>query len=171
MDNPGVAVESNTIRIGDFQTRAFIKGISGVTTTGAALQVLIDSNGQLGTISSSKRYKENIRDMGDASSGLMRLRPVAFRYKKEYADGSRPLQYGLIGEEVAEVYPDLVTHSAGGEVESVQYRKVNAMLLNEVQKLHRQLQAQEEQIADLAAQLTRLEALEAERGSFAGLAK
>ncbi len=120
---------------------------------------------------SSRRYKEDIRDMDHASSGLLRLRPVTFRYNKEYANGSRPMQYGLIGEEVAEVYPDLVTYSPGGEVEAVQYRKVNALLLNEVQKLHRQLQAQQEQIADLAAQLTRLEVLEAKRGSFAALKK
>ena len=109
--------------------------------------------------------------MGDASSSLMRLRPVTFRYKKKFADGSRPIQYGLIAEEVAEVYPDLVTHSPGGEVEAVQYRKVNALLLNEVQKLHRQLQAQQGQIADLAAQLARLETLEAKRGSFAAQTK
>ena len=72
-----------------------------------------------------------------ASSGLMYLRPVTFRYKDAYTDGSKPLQYGLIAEDVADVYPDVVTYSEAGEVETVQYPKINAMLLNEVQKQHR----------------------------------
>ena len=91
--------------------------------------------------------------MGEASNGLMRLRPVMFRYKKEHADGERPVQPGLIAEEVAEVYPDLVTYSAEGEIQSVQYYKLSTMLLNELQK-------QQKLIADLTA---RLEALEAQR--------
>ncbi len=116
-------------------------------------------------------YIEDKRNWADASSSLMRLRPVTFRYKKEHADGLRPLQYGLIAEQVAEVYPDLVTHSAEGEVETVQYHKVNTLLLNEVQKQHRQIQEQQKLIADLMARLARLEALEAERSPFAALAK
>jgi len=82
----------------------------------------------------------------------MRLRPVTYRYKKPYADGSMPLDYGLIAEEVAEVYPDLVTHASDGQVETVQYHKVNAMLLNEVQKQQREL-------ADVKARLAALEML------------
>ncbi len=169
----GVEAESDTIRIGTVgtQTRTFIAGISGVTAAGTAVPVLIDTKGQLGTISSSRRFKEEIRDMGEASSRIMQLRPVTFRYKKEYAEGSRPLQYGLIAEEVAEVYPGLAVYSETGEVETVQYHKVNAMLLNEVQKQHRQIQEQKERIADLTVRLVHLEALEAERDSFAVLTK
>ena len=168
VNHEGVVGESQTIRIGTpgTQTRAFIAGITSVVVA-SARAVLIDGNGQLGTISSSRRFKEHIHDMGDASRGLMRLRPVTFRYKGKYAAGSREIQYGLIAEEVAEVYPDLVVHSATGEVETVQYHKVNAMVLNEVQKQHRkleaqarQLRAQQEQIKEL---LIRLENMEGER--------
>jgi hypothetical protein len=165
--NSGVAGESNTIRIGTAitQTKTFIAGIRGVTTGSATgSNVLIDTNGQLGTVSSSRRYKEDIRDMGTASDRLLQLRPVTFRYKKPYDDGSKPLEYGLIAEEVAEVYPDLVVYNNAGEVESVQYHKLPAMLLNEVQKQHGLNQEQQAQIARLEAQnseLTmRLEALE-----------
>jgi hypothetical protein len=98
--------------------------------------------------------------MGDASSGLMKLRPVTYRYKQAYADGTKPIDYGLIAEEVEQVYPDLVAHLADGEVETVQYQKINAMLLNEVQKQHAEL---EQQRALLAALKARLDALERER--------
>ena len=129
--------DSNTMYLGAVgtQTRAFIAGVRGVTTGAAdAVSVVIDSAGQLGTVNSSRRYKEDIRDMADASSGLMTLRPVTFRYTQPFADGRQPLDYGLIAEEVEEVYPDLVAHLADGQVETVQYQKINAMLLNEVQK-------------------------------------
>jgi hypothetical protein len=108
--------------------------------------VLIDSNGQLGTTSSSRRYKEEIQDMGEASNGLMRLRPVTFRYKKAFADRSMPTQYGLIAEEVAEVYPDLVARSADGQIETVKYQLLDPMLLNELQKENTTIAAQKEQI-------------------------
>ncbi len=151
VNNVGVAGESDTIRIGIGHLRAFIAGISGVNVTGSA--VVVDANGQLGIVVSSRRFKEDIRDMGEASDALMQLRPVMFRYKKEHAGGERPVQPGLIAEEVAEVYPDLVTHSAEGEIQSVQYHKLSTMLLNELQK-------QQKHIADLTA---RLEAMEAQR--------
>ena len=150
--------ESDTIRIGDFSgnySRFFAGGIRGVTTgLSNAVTVMIDANGQLGTVNSSRRYKEDIRDMGDASSGLMRLRPVTYRYTQAYADGSRPLDYGLIAEEVAEVYPDLVARLQNGEIETVQYHKVNAMLLNEVQKQHRRIEELTERLATLERLLT-----------------
>ena len=138
------ATESNTIRIGDNSNyqRFFAGGIRGVTTGSAnAVAVMIDSQGQLGTVSSSRRFKMDIQDMGDVSNGLMRLRPVTYRYIQGYADGSHPIDYGLIAEEVAEVYPDLVVKNAAGEVETVQYHKVNALLLNEVQKQRREIDA------------------------------
>ena len=153
IDNMGVSGDSQTIRLGEVQTKTFVAGVRGVTTgTSDALAVIIDSNGQLGTISSSRRHKEDIRDMDLASSGLIHLRPVTFRYKQAYVDGSKPLHYGLIAEEVADVYPDLVTYSEAGDVETVQYRKINAMLLNEVQKQHRKIE-------ELRVRLNTLEAL------------
>ena len=85
------------VRIGTAGTHntTFISGISGVTTGLAGTAVVIDINGQLGTISSSARFKEDINDMGDNTSGLMKLRPVTFRYKESHADGSQPIQYGF----------------------------------------------------------------------------
>ena len=84
--------------------------------------------------------------MGTASGGLMRLRPVTFRYQKPFADGSKPIQYGLIAEEVAEVYPDLVAHSADGQIESVKYQVLDAMLLNEVQRQQAEITNQRDEI-------------------------
>ena len=151
--NQGVAGESGTIRIGidgagnNTQQKAFIAGVRSVSTGQFnAIDVVIDSNGQLGTVSSSRRYKEDIHDMAEASGGLLQLRPVTFRYKQASADGSKPRQYGLIAEEVAEVYPDLVVYNADGEVEAVQYRKLITMVLNELQKEHQVNLTQAEQI-------------------------
>ena len=85
--------------------------------------------------------------MGEASNALMQLRPVTFHYKPEYAGGPRTRQYGLIAEEVAAVYPDLVLHDPQtGRPQTVAYHLVNAMLLNEVQKQHRRMLAQEDRI-------------------------
>jgi hypothetical protein len=78
-------------------------------------------------MSSSRRYKDDIKDMGDSSSKLMRLRPVTFRYKKAFDDGSKPVQYGLVAEEVAEVYPDLVARSADGQIETVKYQALDSV--------------------------------------------
>jgi len=174
------AAESSVIRIGtsglpgcSCQTTTFIAGIAGVKTGGTAVPVLVDANGQLGTISSSRRFKYDIQDMGGISDNLLRLRPVAFRYKQAQNDGSHPLQYGLIAEEVAEVYPELVQRAPTGEVTTVLYHLLPAMLLNEVQKQQRLLEEQqrenEEQritiarqraeIQGLAARLARLEAV------------
>jgi hypothetical protein len=161
----GVAGESNTIRIGNMITRTFIAGISGVTTGGTGAAVLVDSNGQLGTISSSRRFKDEIQDMGEASSGLLKLRPVIFRYKQAQEDGSHPLQYGLIAEEVAEVNPRLVQFDKDGQPQTVLYHLLPAMLLNEFQKQHQQIEAQEKVIQfqqeQLKAQEGRLQRLEA----------
>ncbi len=158
----GSADDSGTIRIGDSSTQSsfFAAGIRGVTTgNNNAIPVVIDSNGQLGTVSSSRRFKEDIQDMGGASSGLLRLRPVAFRYQKPFDDGSKPIQYGLIAEEVEEVYSDLVAHSADGQIETVKYQVLDSMLLNELQKEHEQAQKQAETIRLLETRLATLEAL------------
>jgi hypothetical protein len=156
------AVESSTMRFGTpgNQTRTFIAGIRGVTTGASnAVNVLIDSNGQLGTVNSSRRFKFDILDMGEASSKLMQLRPVTFRYRQAQADGSHPVQYGLIAEEVEELYPDLVAHSADGQIETVQYWKLDAMLLNEVQKQAAIIRQQSSDIDELRSRLEALERL------------
>ncbi|HTS34748.1 MAG TPA: tail fiber domain-containing protein [Candidatus Solibacter sp.] len=154
IQNEGTASDNGVIRIGTAgsQTSFFAAGISGVTTgLNNAVPVVIDSNGQLGTISSSRRFKEDIHDMGEASDGLMRLRPVTFRYQQAFADGSKPVQYGLIAEEVAEVYPDLVAHSADGQVQTVKYQVLDSMLLNEVKKQREQIRSLEERLAKMEA--------------------
>jgi hypothetical protein len=158
--HPGVAGESSTIHIGSSGThsRTFVAGVRGVTTLiPNAVSVLIDGAGQLGTVSSSRRYKEDIADMAEASRGLLRLRPVTFRYKTPYADGSKPREYGLIAEEVAEVLPDLVVYSETGQAETVQYHELNVLLVNELQRQERRLQEQAAENAALRARLDRLE--------------
>src|SRR6266536_3447556 len=133
--NGGVAAESNTIRIGTaVQTRTFIAGIRGVTTVNAAIPVLIDTVGQLGTVSSSRRYKKEIKAMEQASEAILSLKPVTFHYKSDTKDTP---QFGWIAEEVAEVNPDLVVRDENGEIYTVRYDAVNAMLLNEFLKAHR----------------------------------
>ena len=152
---PGEPGDSGTIRVGTPgpHTSFFAAGVRGVTTDIAdVVPVVVDVNGQLGTVSSSRRFKEDIHDMGDASRALMRLRPVTFRYKTPFGDGTKPIQYGLIAEEVAEVYPDLVAHSADGQIETVKYQVLDAMLLNEVQQLHAQVRAVVQQNQDLHQQ-------------------
>lgn len=147
--NLGVAAESNTIRIGDTnQTKTFIAGINGANV-GTGVAVVVNSNGQLGTMSSSRRFKFDIQDMDDASDKLLDLRPVTFRYKQAQSDGSHPLQYGLIAEEVADAYPELVQNTPEGQPNAVLYHLLPAMLLNEFQKQHRQIEAQQQQIQSL----------------------
>jgi hypothetical protein len=157
--NTGISSDNGVIRIGTTQAAFFVAGVSGVTTgVNDAVPVVVDANGQFGTISSSRRFKEDIQDMASVSQGLMRLRPVTFRYQKAFADGSKPVQYGLIAEEVAEVYPDLVTHSADGQVETVKYQVLDSMLLNEMQKQQGTIQQQQAEIDGLKEKLEKVEA-------------
>ena len=157
--NRGVAGEASTIRIGDsLQTRTFIAGIFGIVTgVNDAATVVIDSNGQLGTISSSRRYKEEIHDMAAASERLLSLRPVTFRYKKAFEGGDKPMQFGLIAEEVAEVFPELVVYNDDGTPEAVKYRLLSTLLLNELQKQGAELRGQRTELQALTARLVRLE--------------
>ncbi len=157
--SPGGSNDFNTIRIGTsgVQSAFYAAGVSGVGV-GSGVPVYINSSGQLGTANSSIRFKEDVHDMAAASDGLFRLRPVTFRYKKPYADGSKPIDYGLIAEEVATVYPDLVVKDADGQIQTVQYQKLTPMLLNEVQKEHRLLEEQEKTIQLLEKRLAALEA-------------
>ena len=156
--NDGVADESNTIRIGTqgTQTATYVAGISG-TIVGKGQSVFVDSNGQLGTKKSSARFKEEIKPMAKASEAILSLRPVTFRYKKQF-DPDRAPQFGLLAEEVAKVDPDLVLRDKDGTVSSVRYEEVNAMLLNEFLKEHAKVEKLE---AALTAVNERLRAQEA----------
>jgi Chaperone of endosialidase len=157
--NEGVAADTQRIRIGTVgtQTATFIAGIFGAPSLGG-MSVEVKRNGRLGTTISSRRVKDDIRDMDEASAGLGKLRPVTFRYKAEPATGPRPLKYGLIAEEVAEIYPELVVLDKDGQPSGVRYHVLPAMLLNEVQRLQRVIEAQTRLIDELTARLSRLEA-------------
>ena len=164
--------ESSTIRIGGdlgsgygSQTAAHIAGIYGSSVGGSGIAVYVDNNGQLGTVLSSRRFKEHIVDMGDTSR-LFQLRPVTFFYKPQYDDGSHTLQYGLIAEEVAKVYPEMVAYDKDGQPYTVKYQYLAPMLLNELQKQHTVVAAQQDviktqqkQIDEMRQRLSRLESL------------
>jgi hypothetical protein len=145
--NRGVVGESNTIRIGSTShTNTYISGIDGVTVVDG-VGVLIDTNGHLGTATSSARFKDNIQPMDKASEAILALKPVTFHYKQELdPDGVR--QFGLVAEEVEKVNPDLVARDDQGKPYTVRYEAVNAMLLNEFLKEHRKLQALEKAMAE-----------------------
>jgi trimeric autotransporter adhesin len=139
--------ESSTIRIGGDtgggpQSATYIAGIYGSTVGGSGIAVYVDSNGQLGTTVSSLRFKEQVRDMRDSTNALMKLRPVSFLYKPEYSNGERTLQYGLIAEEVAKVYPEMVAYDKVGQPYTVRYQYLAPMLLNEMQKQYHRAEAQ-----------------------------
>jgi len=132
--NEGVADEADTIRIGAVQTATFIAGISRTAVVGDT--VVVDANGQLGTATSSARFKKEIKPMDKASESILALKPVTFRYK---SDRTSAPQFGLIAEEAGNANPDLVVRDCNGQIYSVRYEAVNAMLLNEFLKEHRQL--------------------------------
>jgi len=145
--------ESRRIRIGDpaHQAATFIAGINGVTVAGG-VGVMIDTKGQLGTVVSSARFKDNIQPMAASSKTILSLKPVTFHYKKELDPEAIP-QFGLVAEDVAKVDPDLVALDEQGKPYTVRYEAVNAMLLNEFLKEHRKVQAQAEEIAELKSAL------------------
>jgi endosialidase-like protein len=138
-----VTTASNVITIGtnvagaDVSNTCFIGNIFGVNVGMDALPVSINANGQLGTTVSSRRFKKDIKPMERTSESILALKPVTFHYKK---DSKSTTQFGLIAEEVAEVNPDLVVRDKNGEIYSVRYDQVNAMLLNEFLKEHRKVQ-------------------------------
>jgi endosialidase-like protein len=143
--NPGAAGESNTIRIGGqgSQTNTFIAGIFGTNVAGST--VVVDSNGHLGVSASSRRFKKAIEPMDKASEAILALKPVTFQYK---TDTTNTPQFGLIAEQVADVNPDLVVHDQTGQIFTVRYDAVNAMLLNEFLKEHRKVEQQEQQLQE-----------------------
>src|SRR6266511_5534658 len=122
----------------------FIGNIFGVTTVNVGTPVLIDSAGQLGTISSSRRFKHEIKPMDEANEAILALKLVTFRYR---SDRSGTPQFGLIAEDVAKVNSDLVVRDENGEIYSVRYDQVNAMLLNEFLKEHRRVEELESAMA------------------------
>ncbi len=158
--------ESNTTRVGEEsdQTRAFIAGIFGTTASGGTA-VFITKDGQLGTRPSAARYKRDIRALGTRSQGLYQLRPVTFRYTHD-PEGQR--QYGLIAEDVAQVYPELVVRGATGAVEAVQYEELIPLLLNEEQHHQHQVAALQARQARFQAALAHWRA--AQRAQTAALA-
>lgn len=113
--------------------------------------------------------KDDIADMGEASSTLMKLRPVTFHYKTDQNPKGRTLQYGLIAEEVEKVAPDLVARSANGEIETVYYQHLTPMLLNEYQKQQRTIQAQAARVASLEKQAEEIVALKQELARMAAV--
>jgi len=152
------AGESRTIRIGTTPThvRTFIAGISGVTVAGG-VGVIIDANGQLGTVVSSNRFKDDIKAMDRASEAILALKPVTFRYKHELDPKGIP-QFGLVAEDVEKVNPDLVARDEKGKPYTVRYEAVNAMLLNEFLKEHQTVQELKKQVAELTAGLQKVNA-------------
>ena len=145
--NKGAAGEANTIRVGKVGTQmaTFVAGISGVTVAGG-VGVIVDTNGHLGTVVSSARYKDAIQPMDKASEAILALKPVTFRYKHELDPEGIP-QFGLVAEQVEKVNPALVARDEQGKPYTVRYEAVNAMLLNEFLKEHRKVQGLEATVA------------------------
>jgi hypothetical protein len=160
INSRGVAGESGVIRIGTEGTQAatYVAGIYGTSVTGNA--VMVSSTGQLGVVVSSERFKTAIAPMGSDTAKLGQLRPVSFTLKSD-ATGTR--QYGLIAEEVAKVYPELVIRDQAGRIDGVRYDELAPMLLNEVQKQHTQttetIDAQAAKIRDLEQQVAEMHAV------------
>jgi len=157
-----ITTASNVVCIGanvsgeNASSSCYIGHIFNATSSGGSA-VFVNTNGKLGTNTSSKRFKEDIKLMDKASEVLFALKPVSFHYKKEIDPAGRS-QFGLVAEEVAEVNPDLVVRDKDGKPYSVRYDQVNAMLLNEFLKARRQIDAQQKQIDALTAGLQKVSA-------------
>jgi uncharacterized coiled-coil protein SlyX len=159
-----VTTASNTICIGgsgiNVSNTCQIGHIRGVqTVNNDALTVVIDSAGQLGTQSSSGRFKKDIKPMDKASEAVLALKPVIFHYKSD--NTNRP-EFGLIAEEVAKVNPNLVVHQ-DGEIYTVRYEAVNAMLLNEFLKEHKKVEEQHTKIDNQQATIAELKSTVAQQ--------
>jgi len=149
--HPGVAGDSHTIRIGLLQTKTYIAGLGDYIGADHGVPVYVDPEGRLGTgdacppeCPSSERFKDNIKPMDKVSEAILALKPVTFRYKKEFKkfDPKEMPQFGLIAEEVEKVNRDLITRDRDGKPYAVRYEAVNAMLLNEFLKAHKIVQEQ-----------------------------
>jgi hypothetical protein len=155
--NFGFTGEGNIIRIGTSQAATFIAGISGVTAA-SGVAVFVNSSGQLGTLTSSARFKRDIKSMDDASEAILALRPVTFKYKPELDAQGLP-QFGLVAEEVDKVDPDLVARDDKNQIYTVRYEAVNAMLLNEFLKEHKTVEAQSTEIQQLKQSVAELKSM------------
>jgi trimeric autotransporter adhesin len=124
--------------------------------------VIISSNGQLGTVQSSARFKEAIKPMDKASEAILQLEPVTFRYKQALDPDAIP-QFGLIAEQVEKVNPDLVVRDEDGKVTTVRYEAVNAMLLNEFLKEHRKVEEQQAGLSEMKSTVAKQETLIAQQ--------
>jgi len=154
---------SHKIDMDDVDNTCFIGNIRDIQTQNAdGIAVVVDSAGQLGTVSSSRRFKKQIKPMDKASEAILALKPVTFHYK---SDKTGTAQFGLIAEEVAEINPDLVMRDKKGEIYTVRYDAVNAMLLNEFLKEHRKVEEQEASITQLKSTVARQEATIAQQQS------
>ena len=157
----GFSGESNVIAIGATAssgtpyTNCFIGGIFGNPNPG--IPVYIDSFGHLSTTASSRRFKNEIKPMDKTSEAIFALKPVTFRYKKEF-DPEGTTRFGLVAEDVEKLNPDLVARDGEGKVYTVRYEAVNAMLLNEFLKEHREVQELKKQVAALTAGLQKVSA-------------
>ncbi len=161
ISNVGTTNDNGVIRIGEqgTQTTAYIAGIWNVTLPGAeGTPVYIDGSGQLGTATSSKRFKEDIQTMAGVSEAIYGLRPVTFKYKAAIDPKGGP-EFGLIAEEVAQVDPNLVVRDRQGEIYTVRYEAVNAMMLNEFLKEHRKVEEQSAEIQQLSQSVQELKAM------------
>ena len=164
ISNLGNSADTGVIRIGTTgtHTATLIAGINGATATGG-VAVYIDANGQLGTVTSSRRFKNEIKTMGNVSDKLLQLRPVTFRYKQSDNKGGHPLQYGLIAEEVAKVFPDLVQYDKQGKPFTIYYHLLTPMILKQLQREHTKFTKLEVENAMMKAKLASLEQTQAEQ--------
>ncbi len=156
--------EDSTIRIGGDtgsgygpQVATYIAGIYGASVGSQGFGVVVSPSGQLGTMVSSRRFKEQIRDLDDSSRAWLKLRPVTFLYRPEYDKGPRTLQYGLIAEEVAELYPELVANDAEGNPITVRYQFLPILLLDEVQKQYRRAESEAKLVATQQSEIRALQ--------------
>lgn len=159
ISNVGVAADSGRIRIGTEGTQktAFLAGVTGVSISGPANGVLVNGSGQLGTAtSSSARLKQEVHGLGASAVQVLRLRPVSYRYKPQYAQGSDQLQYGLIAEQVAHLFPALVQYEHDGKPSGVYYQELPVLLLAQLQREHAQVSRQQHEIDQLASELQSL---------------
>ena len=148
--NNNVYIGGGVFGVADENEHTYIRNINTTSVSGMGTDTVTVnlSTGLLGHATSSQRYKENIKPMDNASHALFALKPVTFQYKKEI-DQSQSLDYGLIAEQVAQVDSNLAIRDKNGQIESVRYSAINAMLLNEFLKEHRKVQEQEATIAQL----------------------
>ena len=146
----GVANESNTMRLGQYSQNVYVGGIHG-KTSGGGIGVFINADGKLGTLTSSGRFKSNVRPIGPLSDRLFSLKPVAFEYTKDLDPETLP-QFGLLAEDVEKHFPELLARDADGKPYTVRYHLLVPLLLNELQKQRARAELQDERIQKLTAQ-------------------